>query len=161
MKKLFIIRHGKSDWNQGVKDFDRPLNPRGKDDAPKMGKYLLQNYETPDRVLSSSANRAISTARLLLNAMNFDLAKIDKVDELYHAPTSQLLLHLSELPNSCQTAFIFGHNPGLSDLTTYLTSEPIELKTCCVAVLELQVEEWSELSRETCTLERYLSPKTI
>ncbi len=161
MKQLFIIRHGKSDWNQGVKDFDRPLNTRGMKDAPNMGAYLLEQHTSPDYVLSSSANRAKSTAHLLLTAMNFSLSKIHETDKLYHATVNEVLREISSVPDDVNTLFIFGHNPGLSDLVYYLSGEPTELKTCCVGILELQVDKWSELSRETCTLEAYLSPKEI
>lgn len=161
MKTLYVIRHGKSDWNQGVKDFDRPLNPRGQRDAPMMGKHLLQNYSIPDYVLSSSANRAISTARLLLNAMDFPIGSIHESNDLYHPSVTDVLNEISKVSDDLNTLYIFGHNPGFSDLISYLSGEPTELKTCCVGVLELQVDSWSELSRETCILRAYISPKDI
>lgn len=161
MKTLYIIRHGKSDWSQGVKDFDRPLNSRGQKDAPNMGKYLLKNYSTPDYVLCSSANRAISTARLLLNEMNFPIDSIHQSENLYHPSIADALKEISQVPNDVNTLYLFGHNPGFSDLVSYLSGVPTELKTCCVGILELQVDSWDELSRETCFLQQYLSPREI
>ena len=161
MKELYIIRHGKSDWNQGVVDFERPLNPRGKKDAPNMGKHLAANFNPPQHVLSSSANRAISTARLLLPELKFDITQIQLCDDLYHASVRDTLKEISKVTSSIDTLYIFGHNPGLSDLASYLSGDSIELKTCCVAILELQVDNWDELSADTCFLKCYLSPKQI
>jgi phosphohistidine phosphatase len=161
MKTLYVIRHGKSDWNQGVMDFDRPLNPRGKRDAPNMGKYLLNHHDTPDAVLSSTANRAISTARLLLHEMNFDISTIQERDNLYHASIEETLNEVATVSSDVNTLYIFGHNPGFSDIINYLSGIPTELKTCCVGILELQVDNWNELSRETCILKQYISPREI
>lgn len=161
MKKLYVIRHGKSDWNQGVRDFDRPLNSRGMKDAPKMGEYLLNNCDIPDHVLSSSANRAISTARLLLSSQQYDLAQIELREELYHASVQSILKEIATVSSNISSLYLFGHNPGLSDLVSYLSGIPTELKTCCVATLELQVENWDELSADTCILRAYISPRDI
>lgn len=161
MKKLFVIRHGKSDWNQGVIDFERPLNQRGIKDAPLMGRHLLNEFEIPDYIISSSANRAISTARLLLDAMNVDIALINQTEQLYHASVPILLREIANVPNDMNVIYLFGHNPGLSDLVSHLTGIPTELKTCCVSVLELQVANWNELVSETCILKTYLSPREL
>lgn len=161
MKTLYIIRHGKSDWNQGVRDYERPLNARGKQDAPQMGRHLLAHFNLPDYVMSSSANRAISTARLLLSEMSFDLNRIDEKNNLYHASVPDTLWEINQIPDDISTVYLFGHNPGLSDLVTYLSSEPLDLKTCCVAILEIQVDSWRELSRETGILKAYISPRQI
>lgn len=161
MKQLYIIRHGKSDWNQGVVDFERPLNARGKRDAPIIGKHLLENYDKPTFVLSSTANRAISTARLLLSAMHYDLSKIQETEKLYHPTVRDTLDEIAKVSNDQEVLYLFGHNPGFSELASYLSGEIIELKTCCVAVLELQVNGWDELSKDTCILKGYISPKQI
>lgn len=161
MKTLYIIRHGKSDWKQGVRDYDRPLNERGKKDAPQMGQYLRKHFDLPDYVISSSANRAISTAHLLLSEMSFKLADIQEKNSLYHASVADTLWELNQIPDNINTVYLFGHNPGFSDLATYLSGEPIELKTCCVAIIEIQVNSWRELGRETGILKAYISPEQI
>lgn len=160
-KKLFIIRHGKSDWNNRLPDHDRPLNPRGKKDAPKMGAYLKRNYAVPDQVLCSTAKRAHDTAQLLLPALNYNLSNIDLNQNLYHASVNELLAAISTVPKEVENLYLFGHNPGLSDFVYYLSGTPAELKTCCVAVLSLYIDDWRALSRETCQLEAYLSPKSL
>ena len=126
-----------------------------------MGKFLHKHHETPDTVISSTANRAISTARLLLHEMDFSLTEINESDHLYHASVQTLLNEISKVSSETNVAYVFGHNPGLSDLVTYLSGEPTMLKTCCVAILELQVDNWDELSQDTCLLLKYLSPKQI
>lgn len=161
MKHLYIIRHGKSDWYTGEMDYDRPLNSRGRSDAPRMGKYLLKHHLSPNYVLSSSAKRAISTATLLVNSMGFNIEKIDQRRALYHASAKEIVQEISSIPNSINTLYVFGHNPGLSDLVSYLSGSPNELKTCCTAILELHVDGWNELSRETCSLSKYISPRDI
>lgn len=161
MKQLYIVRHGKSDWQQGVSDFDRPLNPRGKKNAPDMGKFLKANHTLPQFVLSSTANRAISTTHLVLHAMGIDFNLVKPIDNLYLADVPSILEEVAKVSDSVDSLYVFGHNPGLSDLVYYLSGEPAQLKTCCVAILDLQVDSWSQLSRETCVLSTYLSPKEI
>jgi phosphohistidine phosphatase len=161
MKKLFLIRHAKSDWSFDLKDFDRPLNPRGMKDAPQMGKHLKSNHIHPDLIMSSSANRAISTARLIANEIGYPLNDIQENDNVYHASPQDILKQIWKVDDKIDTLFVFGHNPGLSELVEYLSDEPTELKTCCVAVLKLEVEQWAALVSGTCILEDYLSPKEI
>ncbi|MCB9195378.1 MAG: histidine phosphatase family protein [Flavobacteriales bacterium] len=160
-KTLYVIRHGKSDWNTGDKDFNRPLNSRGVKDAPNMGKYLLKNFDRPDHVFSSTANRSISTARLLLNKMNFELSDIDQYDNLYHASSETITSVIADAPKDSRVIYLFGHNPGLSDFVGYITGEIIDLKTCCVAIIELYVDEWNLMSRDTGRLCSYISPRDI
>ncbi len=161
MKYLYIIRHAKSDWDNQLQDFDRPLNQRGKNDAPKMGKHLKENFDFPDLMISSSANRAISTARLIANELEYSLDKIIENKNLYHASPQSILKVLWEVAPEVETIFLFGHNPGLSDLVSYLTDEPTELKTCCVAKLDFEMDDWNGLVAGTCILKTYISPREI
>jgi phosphohistidine phosphatase len=160
-KKLVLIRHAKSDWNVGVDDYNRPLNERGRKDAPNMGKHLKSINLLPDKIVSSSAERAISTARLVANGLRFPLQEIIETKELYHASPKTILKQASLIENDVSTLFIVGHNPGISDFLSYLVDEDYELKTCCVAVLELKVVEWSALFQGTCILKQYISPREI
>jgi phosphohistidine phosphatase len=160
-KELYIIRHAKSDWNFDVSDFDRPLNPRGISDAPKMGIYLKSNFSVPDLIISSPANRAISTARLIANQVDYDLAGIQQAQSAYNAPYTELLKLINNTSQEVNTLYLFAHNPGVSDLVYYLTDTPTELKTCCVARLKPLVDNWSEVFQSNCELDQYLSPKSI
>ncbi len=161
MKTLYLIRHAKSDWHQGVQDFERPLNERGRKDAPKMGKHLVQKELSPDLIISSDANRAISTARLIANEIGYDLSNIQENNKLYHASAKEMVRVIWEVSNEVNTLFVFGHNPGISDLVNYLTEEFIELKTCCVARISFDLDDWKALVSGTGILKCVISPKEI
>lgn len=160
-KKLIIIRHAKSDWNTGLLDYERPLNSRGKRDAPNVGLYLKELGVSPDLVISSSAERAINTAVLICHSLEFPMNSIKAYKELYHAVPKTYLKFISELTEDIKTVILVGHNPGISDFVSYLTDDACELKTCCVAILEVKVALWEELFQGTCILNQYISPKEI
>ena len=161
MKQLFIIRHGKSDWgNPFQDDFDRPLNHRGIIDAKKMGIYL-SNYTHPQKIISSTAKRAITTAYLIADQLKINQHEIEQQKKLYHAPLDKLLETIQTADNKHNTLYIVGHNPGLSSLVSYLSEDWIELKTCCVAILQADVDSWSNWIKGVATLKQYISPKTI
>jgi phosphohistidine phosphatase len=161
VKKLVLIRHAKSDWNVGVDDYNRPLNERGRKDAPNIGKHLKAINLLPDKIVSSSAERAINTARLIANGVGFPLSEIIETRELYHASHLSILKQVNHTKNDVNTLFIVGHNPGISDFLSYLVDEDYELKTCCVAEISLLVPDWSSLFKGTCVLKQYISPREI
>ena len=161
MKILYLIRHAKSDWYKGVQDFERPLNERGMKDAPRMGKYLYNENVKPDRIISSDTNRAISTARLIANELDYDLNEIFANSNLYHANPKTILREIWKASNDCNSLFVFGHNPGISGLVEYLTDEYIELKTCCVAKITFDLDYWNTLVSGTGVLNKVISPKEI
>ncbi len=161
MKKLYIIRHGKSDWHQNKTDFERPLNKRGQRDAPNMGKYLKKHHNTPNLIVSSPANRAISTARLIANEVDYPLENIVEAPSIYEAPLSNILEIIHRLPNDKDVVYLFGHNPGLSMLSSYLTDENVNMTTCNVVIVTPQVDEWSNLVAGTCLLDTHLLPKEL
>jgi len=160
MRRLTLIRHAKSDWSDpDLNDFDRPLNERGKKAAPLMGKRLASRSHVPDLLVSSPAKRARKTAQLI--AKELGLAKTDiRFDEvIYEAPVDNLLEVLKALPDDCHPALI-GHNPGLSDLGSWLCQDaPSWLKTCAVLTLELEADSWQGLTRHCATLLEYDYPK--
>ena len=162
MKKLYVIRHGKSDWgNPEVNDFNRPLNHRGLKDAPRMGKYLFNNHDRADIILSSPAKRAISTANIISKEINYSESKIIKNEKIYLASKESLLQIINSIDDHNNCAYIFGHNPGFSNLASYLTDDWIDMKTCCVAILMSNVDSWGHWSKGIANLEKYLSPKNI
>lgn len=124
-RELLIVRHGKSDWSVVASDFDRPLKKRGKKAASRLGKWLYQQHLQPDLVISSPANRAITTARLVCDAMNIDLIIEEK--RIYEAALDDLLLVLADIPEEKSRIILVGHNPGLEMLLSYLVEEEISL----------------------------------
>lgn len=163
MKKLYVIRHAKSSWADiSLSDFERPLKKRGKKDAPLIGKILNEEEEKPDLILSSSANRAISTAKKIAKELKIDKEKIVKMNKLYAADLDDIIDILSELSNEINVVYIFGHNPELFYLVLFLCDRVIEkLPTCAVAAINLQIEDWSKIRKNCGKLERFLTPKML
>ncbi|MBC8312773.1 MAG: histidine phosphatase family protein [Candidatus Cloacimonetes bacterium] len=163
MKKLYVIRHAKSSWADiSLSDFERPLKKRGKKDAPLIGKILNEEEEKPDLILSSSANRAISTAKKIAKELKIDKEKIVKMNKLYAADLDDIIDILSELSNEINVVYIFGHNPELFYLVLFLCDRVIEkLPTCAVAAINLQIEDWGKIRKNCGKLERFLTPKML
>jgi phosphohistidine phosphatase len=150
-RELMLLRHGKSDWSQQLDDFDRPLKDRGKRGAQRMGVWLLQQELVPDLVVSSPAERAITTAQKLVKAMGGDASQIVQDRRIYAAHTQELLQVLGELGQEHQRVLLVGHNPGLEDLTQLLADKPIPLPsdgklmpTASLSILELP-DSWQGL----------------
>ena len=123
MKTLYLARHGKSSWDDPTQsDFDRPLNARGEHDVPRMARYLLEHDVHPDRILTSPAQRARSTAEIYHQVLD-GIFKED--DRIYEASTTALLYLAQEAFETVDTLMIVGHNPGLTELTNILGDAPI------------------------------------
>ncbi len=115
MKRLYLIRHAKSSWDDpSLDDFDRPLSKRGKHDAPLMGKLLKQKNIIPDLILSSPAKRAKKTAKKI--AKELGKANIVYLDELYDASSQDLLADIKKISDTYTTVFLIAHNPRLNML---------------------------------------------
>ncbi len=162
MKKLFIIRHAKSDLtNSNTSDFDRPLNHRGLRDSQKIGEHLNIHFAKPEIILTSPAKRALTTSHIIAEQINYSTDKIQKEDPLYLATLEDLIKQIQNLDNKCNVVYIFGHNPGVSSLVSYFTNEWIEMKTCCAAILEAEVDDWKAWIKGIALLKNYISPKNI
>lgn len=161
MKRLYIIRHAKSSWaNQQLSDFDRPLNERGKRDAPKIGAVLKSKKIKPDLVMSSSANRAITTAKILSNIIGYPIENIIESISIYEATTQNLLDEVNSIDDINNSVIIFGHNPGFTGLANLLGDKYIEnLPTCAVAEIELDVDSWKDVGAECGKLVGFEYPK--
>ena len=161
MKCLTLIRHAKSDWNRNnLADFDRPLNQRGKKAAPKMGRRLAERGIIPELLISSPAKRARKTARLI--ARELGIAKQDIIyhPDIYAAGERTLVEIVSSLPGYCNHAALIGHNPGISELASWLCSgSPGWMPTCAILTLELAVDSWQEIYRGCGCLLSYDYPK--
>lgn len=157
-----LLRHAKSDWKQeDLIDIERPLANRGKKNAVKLGKWLLDKDLLPDLILCSPAQRAQQTMRRICNECS---ANAVIVDELYLADSQQLLQVLAETPNA-ERVMIIGHNPGLEELLHLLTHgldhEKIQLfPTCALAHLVLP-DDWINIEPGTAKLQQFITPKSI
>ena len=161
MKKLYIVRHAKSTWDETyVSDFERPLNKRGRRDAPMMGRVLLDLGARVDFIRSSTAVRALTTARLLAEAMSFPLANIVAEDSMYGASASALLHGVKKLPDSAGEAMIVAHNPGVHMLAELLAGFPeANFPTCGIVCVELPIDRWQDSASGTGTMKFYEYPK--
>jgi phosphohistidine phosphatase len=151
MKTLYLVRHAKSSWDDfELSDFDRPLNNRGKKDAPRMGKRLKERRVTPDIMLSSPAERALTTCKEIAHALGFPQEKIKTDKRLYHANEDQILKVIKELKDlprdKEEVVIIFGHNPGLTEFANALLNETImNIPTCGVVQASLNIEHWKDI----------------
>ena len=144
MKKLFLVRHAKSDWeNSHLKDIERPLNVRGYANANDMSN---QRGIKPDLIISSPAVRAFTTALLFARNMNYNANTIILKQELYESTVNDYVSVFSEIDNKYDTVMLFGHNPTISDLVGQLTqSSHILMPTCCIAGINFDVKNWKEI----------------
>ncbi len=161
MKRLYVIRHAKSSWSdQGLSDFDRPLNKRGKRDAPIMGTRLKKNGAKPDIVVSSPAERAVKTARAIAKALGFPTGEIIEEMAIYHASLHDLTAVVSEIPDVCGEVIMVGHNPGFSELAGFLASDSdVYMQTCAVCCVDLEVDSWAQVSGGVGRMVSYDYPK--
>jgi len=145
MKSLLVLRHAKSSWKQpGLADHDRPLNKRGKRDAPRMGRLVREADLVPELILSSSAVRARETALAVAEACAH-ACELRVLRELYLAEPEDHALLLRSLPDAVGSAMLVGHNPVLEELVAALVGEHETLPTAALAWIELPVDRWSEL----------------
>ncbi|WP_372846057.1 histidine phosphatase family protein [Pontiella sp.] len=137
-KTLYLVRHAKSDWKTGQADFDRPLNKRGRRDAPDMGLRLKQRGALPALLVCSPARRANETCELL------DLGtETDFNETIYEASAGELLDLVQQLDDRVESAMLIGHNPAMTWLAGLLSGERIEgMPTCAVAAIEIETARW-------------------
>ena len=163
MKRLILVRHAKSSWkNPGLKDFTRPLNGRGKQNAPMMGKRLLRSGILPEVVVSSPAKRAWSTARLIASEIHCKEENLIADPEIYEAEVDTLMEIIGNFSGNWQDVMLVGHNPGLSELAGMLTDQTFgNLPTCAICCIEFAVENWSEITHGCGRVYHYDYPKSI
>ncbi len=154
-RKLLIMRHGKSDWSTDTGDFERPLKKRGIKAAKKIAYWLSNNaHYKPDVVISSPAERALSTASIVAEMLPGQV-ELELDDRIYEASVEQLLQVLSELPDDINCPLLVGHNPGLESLLLYLAEVPGDyykdwklLTTGTLAIIKIPVA-WNAISEKS------------
>ena len=148
MKTLYIIRHAKSSWDDPDQDdFERPLNERGKKDAPRMGKRLSERGIAPDLIISSPAARALETAALIAKVLDYSEKNIQKDRSVYHAGSESLLRTIQGVADKNEIVMIFGHNPGLTEFANDLLGENISnIPTAGVVACQLKTDSWKGAS---------------
>lgn len=159
MKRLFIIRHAKSDWtNPDLDDFDRPLNERGKKDLPFMAKRVAKKEICPDLIISSPAFRARKTAKGFAKEIGY-CEKIMYNEYLYEASLKTILDVLNFIDDEYDDIFLVGHNPGLNLLAFYLIDFNENLPTCGILEIVFKCDSWREVCRKNAKLVSFDYPK--
>ena len=149
MKTLLVLRHAKSSWNDpALDDHERPLNKRGRRDAPRMGELVREHGLIPDVVISSDAVRARLTAEAVAEAARY-AGEILLDPHLYLACPADILSLLATVRENAGTVMIIGHNPGLEELVEQLTGERQDLPTAALAQIGLPIDQWRDLKRST------------
>jgi len=160
MKTLYLARHAKSYWkDQSIPDFDRPLNSRGKRDAPFMGEVLKDKKVRPDLIISSPAKRTKKTAIEIASKIGYSEKKILYNEELYEASSNTIIKVLNKIDEKYKSVMIFAHNPGLTLLNNHISNNYIEnIPTCGIVALQLD-KKWNELGKNTCKFLYFEYPK--
>ena len=162
MKQLTLLRHAKSSWaDPSLADHDRPLNKRGKGDAPRMGARMAERNERPSLILTSTAVRARATARLVANALGYPREFLQSDRALYHADPEQILGVVAEQDDAFEHIVVVGHNPGLTDLANALVPElaVANVPTSGVVAMALPVNRWADVTDTSGRLRYFDYPK--
>jgi phosphohistidine phosphatase len=151
MKRVFIVRHAKAVPYGYDDDFTRDLTDRGVNDANLIGRELKNRGIIPDVMISSPANRAIQTALIFAENLEFNKKKIDEIENMYHGlTTSEFLELIKELPNTAETAFFFGHNPAFHYFTNNLLDRFYDdMPTCSTVAIDFNVDSWKKVEART------------
>lgn len=160
MKRIYIVRHAKSSWeNAALPDHDRPLNDRGKNDAPFMAQKCFDLGYLPDQIITSTAKRALKTAKKFHTVLGQDIS-FRTESKLYHAPSSTYFEECYGLEESTKSVMLFGHNPGITYLANEIHGDYVDnVPTCGILVIDVHVKFWNEVEPTQCYLEDFLYPK--
>jgi phosphohistidine phosphatase len=146
--RLTLVRHAKTEpGRHGQEDWDRALESRGQRDAPEMARRLKQYSPKPERILSSPAVRAITTATIMARELGVSAQKVQQDERLYLASPKDMLAVIRELGERARHLMVVGHNPGITEFADRISSERSvdNLPTCAVYSLQFEVAAWSEL----------------
>lgn len=161
MKTLFLLRHAKSSWeNAAQTDFERPLNKRGREAAPLMGRFIRQNEVKPDVIICSTAARARETAELIVDASKLE-SELRFDGRIYDATWLDLLKVIAGIEDEIESALLIGHNPGFEETVFRLTDEKVIMPTAALVKIELDIEHWNETSELCGKFDWITKPKEL
>jgi len=151
MKILYLVRHAKSSWKySGLDDFERPLNKRGRKNAPLMGGVLKKRGVLPDLILSSPANRAATTGRIIAAEIDYPLEDIIYIESIYGAGERGMIGMIKEMDDEINKLMLVGHNPGMTNLANTVGNDPVSnIPTSGVYCVHLEISSW-EMIRDQC-----------
>lgn len=161
MKTLLILRHAKSSWKDpGLSDHERPLNGRGRKDAPRMGSQILEEGLSPGLIVSSTAVRARQTAELVAKTCGYT-GSIALSPELYHGSPRAYLEVAHDAPSEIERLLVVGHNPAVQELVWTLSRREERMPTAALATIEFDVDSWQGLGTAAGELIAVWRPKEI
>lgn len=163
MKTVLLVRHAKSSWeNFSVKDEERPLNDRGKRNAPEMAKKLRKKKIAIDVILSSPAKRALTTAQYFAEEYGIKKSRIFVLPELYMAGRDAFLKAIRAVPAEAESVALFSHNNGITEFANLLCETHIDnMPTCGVFAVKCPITEWSGFDVGNNEFYFFDSPKTM
>lgn len=161
MRLLTLVRHAKSSWDDPtLDDFERPLNERGRRDAPRMAAHVLRSLGRPDRMVSSPAVRALSTAQVFAEACGIETDALRRQPRIYEASADTLLRLVRAFSDNDRHVMMFGHNPGFTELAHRLARCSFDdMPTCAVAQIGFDAKSWLDVDERGGTLRFYAYPK--
>lgn len=162
MKTLIVLRHADAaEKTGGMSDLERPLSEAGRRQAGGQGAFLRQAGISMERVVASSALRAMETAEAVVGAGNSGM-EVESAQELYNAPAEALLEYVRGLPNDFSSLLLIAHLPGVAQLLSLLTTEHVDLdliySPATLAAVQLEAETWKEVDYGTGALTLFLPP---
>lgn len=161
MMNLFLCRHAKSSWSEpGLADKERPLNERGKNDAPLMGNILKNKQEFPDLIISSPAKRALKTAKIIAEKLDYKTKNIEVNKNLYMAGINEFIDVISHINKEHKNVMLFSHNYGITDFANYISNSDIQnIPTCGIVKISFVIKNWQEIQNTKGNLQYFIYPK--
>ena len=161
MKTLSILRHAKSSWDDSsISDRDRPLNRRGQRDAPLMGDRILASSIRPSLIISSPAERAWTTAKIIAQSISYPREFLQRDDRIYLAGVASLYDVISEQENGFNSIMIVGHNPGLTEFANrFVPGITTNIPTCGFVAVDIDTDNWQLDKDLPCELQIFDYPK--
>jgi phosphohistidine phosphatase len=149
LKTLLLIRHAKSSWGDpSISDFDRPLNERGKHDAPLIAQRIMDKGTHIDAFVSSPAKRAKKTAGLMMKKFDEEEKKLIQLSALYEASESNFYDVIKTLDDKFDSVALVAHNPGITNFINTLNCHPIDnMPTCAVYAIRINCDKWIDFKK--------------
>jgi phosphohistidine phosphatase len=160
VRNLFIVRHAESsEAARGYKDIERTLTQKGYKDASRLGKYFVVNNIAPDIIITSNAERAVTTASLMVEQIKIDKSKIVENEELYETSARVFLNVVCGIDDDCKNVIIVGHNPTIVYFAEYITKTNVgDVEPAGMLHLEFDIDSWKMASEGNGKLVKQLSP---
>lgn len=162
MFTMLVARHAKSSWDYPeLSDFERPLSARGRRDAPLMAAILRDEPERPDVIVTSSAVRAVTTARVMAQLLDLPMHDMIISNALYDATADELITLVREIDDAFRCAMVVGHNPALTQFVNIVGDTELEnVPTCGVVTLAFpSLRSWRDIGVRTGNVRSFDYPR--